>query len=55
MSQSNFYKINLLVKSCVKVGDNGVHSEGIYPTTSLFNKIAIIRAEMLLLKKCNEK
>ena len=33
---SKFYKINLLVKSSVKVGDNGVYS----------------RAEMLLLEKC---
>ena len=32
--QSKFYKIKLLVKTCVKVDENGVYSERRHPTTS---------------------
>ena len=34
--QGIFYNFKILVLICVKVGENGIYSEGIYPTTTIY-------------------
>ena len=47
--QGKFYKINYLVKTCVKVGRNGFYSEGLYPTTARSTHLNI---NYVILMKC---
>ena len=37
-----FYKIKLLVIYCVKVGGNGLYSEGSYPNTVLIKNLKVV-------------